>query len=391
MLPKLWMMSAVLLFARTRFKKDSLSLLGLSLILVAVISSLVSGFVPLNLIGKYNSYHGSVLTLILCWLAYNTANNRPKDHDKLVEHIVGAAAICGVICAYQFFDAPHFQQNHRSIGTIGNPAFCSAFLTLGFGLSSNWLAIPILVGILATKTRAAWVAIMAIFLYKKRAAIGSQNVIAILCGFSYLFLYLTFFRDQSDSDFGRVEAWRAGIKMCLMHHWFGVGSESFFIHFFKLRSPEFIHRFGLRTAHDYAHNDIIHVAASWGYPGLAIYLAMLVKAWKQSTERIKTALIGVFVCAKFNAVATITLFLIALLLGSQSKYSQIENRPQERIAFNVLNIRIFIFASKLYLADILYFQAQKTAPPQKNRMIWVASKLNPYQPIYETNFNTNSQ
>ena len=388
MLIKLLVISAGLIFTKTVWRNEPINYLGLGLIGCSILTAYTSGLHSLNLIGNYNSYFCGTLTLVLIWLGYCSIVER----ERLINSIIWSAAICGLICVLQQFGPSQFQQNHRSIGTIGNPTFCATLLTLGFGLTGPTIpGLLILLGIMATKTRGAYLAITAIFLYKNKSILNPKRILLISALLIAGLISYSQLMHKSESDFGRLETYRIALKAWTHHPIIGCGSEAFYVHFRNLRSAEFVKQFGKRTLQDYAHNDIIHVLYSWGIIGIAIYLSLLRYLWKQASDiRLQSAIIGVFICAKFNAVPIVTLFLLAQLCSTFSKTD-----PESDSIFSVfykhfiflLKVALFVFTCKLFIADLFFFNSFYLKEPKKQRMMYIATKINPYEPFYRNTYS----
>jgi hypothetical protein len=374
MLPKLWLISLCLLFLKSEFQTTRLNYLLLAFIAMAVCAAFRSNYWLLNLIGHYNGYLGSVMAMALLWLAYNSRYGQ----GRAVRQVVRSSAIIGVICLIQLkFPGPHnqFIQNNRPIGTIGNPVFCAAYLAMGFSLATNWLAIPILLGILAMKARAALIACFAVFLYRNSKSLSKRML--IFCSTVFLAgITIYSLKYSSFSDIGRIEIWKVAFKLFKEHPILGIGSEQFFIRFTELRSQIFIDHFIQWVIQDYAHNDFLHVLSSWGIIGLCLYILIwlqLVSAAKKNTYLIPP-LIAIFICSKFNAITAATIFCLALLFPRENSKLKIPLWPAK--------LFLFLLISKLYIADIFYRQSNNAINSERIKLIFVAQHLRPGEPQY---------
>lgn len=119
---------------------------------------------------------------------------------------------------------------------------------------------------------------------------------------------------RSHGDSQRLITWDIAAKTALEHPWIGVGPDNFGP-YFMVRRPA---SFGNERAAD-AHNDILQVAATVGFVGLAAYCWFVVAGFSVLRGPALAAVVALFVNAKFSPVELEPLILAAVIAGAYEK------------------------------------------------------------------------
>lgn len=191
----------------------------------------------------------------------------------------------------------------------------------------GWIAIPILValaiaGLRAPRKRDLALAVAGSITALAVAAEFSERVrvriVDALAGLRQLTL-----PDAPDSSVSvRVELWQAALDMLASHPLAGVGVEGFVPALQALANEGRIGQVAATLTH--AHNDVLHLAATLGAPGLAAVLAAyLVPAWhfgrrlRHQDRRIRAAAaMGLMLCAGFVVFGLTEAMLVITLTNA---------------------------------------------------------------------------
>ncbi len=299
-----------------------------SAILLFLASSLLSTLFSIN---PALSLHGSsgrpaglltALALATFFFASRRLASEPRWFDRVALAATLAAAAASAYAVAQFlgFDpigwsgAATFDGKTRVSGTLGHPntfgaylamalplTFCLASRTRSLACRASALAVAALsiFVLAATLSRGAWlgaaaaiVAFAAVWLLGSRqrdtgapATFGRWRIGAIVLVALLAFLlplatplgrgFVTRIREVADLNApttqSRVHLWRAGLDMLSDRPLLGAGTDAFGVLFPRYRTAEFS-RLEWNATTDKAHNEVIQIAATQGFVGIATAL-----------------------------------------------------------------------------------------------------------------------
>ena len=307
------MILLILSNARKRlfFETSSFSILVCIFIFWAVLITIFGdGPFNLNFYGLNGRNTGLLAYLSLSFIALGASVIREvKIFERIVWGLIfaGIVNVCYCLLALSGHDVINWNNVYNTIlGTFGNPDFISAFLgifiasAISFSLNSN-LNIFIRLSLVVF-------AVMALYEIKRSHAIQGLAVTALAIGaigFFYLrsiskSRYPVIFYTLSMFILGglaiggalqigpltkyiyktsislRGEYWQAGINMGLNHPIFGLGFDGYGDWYRRARSAHAMILPGPGTVTNSAHNVVVDIFASGGFPLLLIYLSLFV-------------------------------------------------------------------------------------------------------------------
>ncbi|MFZ4522036.1 MAG: O-antigen ligase family protein [Bacteroidales bacterium] len=268
------------------------------------------------------------LTLLMVMYAAQLFSVTPGWYARLSNLAVIAALIALLIGVYQFFTrVPGHQEEHlangRDIinvvkGLMGNKNEYASYLMLllpftMYGTVSgkgNWrlaavtATVLVFIMLILVSTRATWVGIfisgfvitvIAIINHKKLEFNGRKVKIIVIVASSVVILlaaglleggkfthskYMeklgSIIRPEADNNHFRLDMWKITAEMAMDHPVTGVGAGNW-----QIAIPEYYPRIGLKDKEVNwisPHNDYLWILAEKGFPGLVLYLCLIMAA-----------------------------------------------------------------------------------------------------------------
>ena len=302
---------------------------GLQWVVAALVAwTAVSAFTGLDvhvgLLGNYGSYDG--LFSVACFGVVAMTAAEALDADG-VRRALGTFAFCGgvVVVVYgliQLHDievggpkwdfitwtSGSFAQDFFS--TFGNPNHLGGYLAmvlpavlvLGLGAkrwpwraASGLLALAVLIELVRTAARGAWVAavaalvVLAVLLapeLKRRAVLSTASIAGVVVvaaagmavkGKRFLAQPLSslFQTGGTSSVEQRIEIWKAALRMALDHPVTGIGPDAFALVYPRYQSASWVAGLGPSYLVNGAHDIFMNLLADQGFVGLALFLVIL--------------------------------------------------------------------------------------------------------------------
>jgi len=319
-------------------------LLACAFVLLAGLAFSVDPF--LSFIGRYQMYALGVLPLGLCGAVFYAAARAPEEQLTLTKACAAIGLVMGVHAVMQAAGVepipfmPDKFPYGRAVGTLGNPAYFGACLTVLFPLALGlaldggkdralgWAGVSGLsAGLFASGSRGAFLGAAAgavVYLAlagRLRAARGrglwaAAAVLLLAAGFAASLRL----RRVADSDSARLAMWTSALSAARHAPWLGTGPDTFEATLRRWRSDDFIRALGPSAGQANAHNDLLQALTTTGVTGLAAYLwlagALCVLAWRSRGDPRRAAaagaLAGLFLQAKLNPVPLPGMVLAAL-------------------------------------------------------------------------------
>lgn len=305
-----------------------------ALVIWTAATTITSTNVRVSLLGFYKSYDGLFTTVAVTAFFFLVVHLITINHVRAVLSVLyfGAGSLAVLYGLLQLhdrtFSGPHWDWvnwgSAAFVGssiwaTFGNPNHFAGFLAillpigivLLFVYTRTWvrtlvgvITICLLLELLQTTTRGAWLAaivtvpmIVALLWpeFRKRPLISLPIAGLLLVGVFAAVIVLGPTRSlgtalRSAFQFGtyssaeqRVELWQSAWKMGLNRPILGFGPDTFRIVFPRYQSARFVSLYGPDQIANGPHNIFMNYLASSGFPGLAIFLALIVFLGVRST------------------------------------------------------------------------------------------------------------
>jgi O-antigen ligase len=268
----------------------------------------------------------------------------------------------------------------RPIGTFGNPIFFAAYLLVSLAVAVQCffeatssrarflaaiLSVCVLIALLLTKTRAAWIGFGAAALIGISTAAPDRKtkavsiVVLMLIAAAAAAMYDSIWsRDQS-----HLAIWRDTVSMWLSKPWAGVGIGTFHIHFPDFAKPDLLAKWpaGAFVVND-AHNEYLQELAEGGVIGFLSWLIVpALFAWvvltrsdvRRSNIWLMAGVVGVAVQnvfsvdMRFGVSASLMAQLMGLVVGSAFFRDPAPSPVQPGIR------RIFLAATWVFVLSVL--------------------------------------
>lgn len=347
---------------------------GASFLFVCLISAVFADDKWLAFAGNHNSYSLGLMGLSTAFFYYISAASGPDN--KIIPI---AAAIIGVHAFAQCagIDASVSSQltGNRAIGTIGSPVFLGMILgiALPLAMSESWVyALAVCLGLLATKSRGAWLAaIIGLVVYGASKRKFIPVIVALIVFFTSFMIYGR--RSYVRSDIERMETWRVAIKTAVDNPIIGIGPDGFG-NAYRLRRSEAA---GSHIAED-AHNDFLQVASTLGLVGLIAYTILFTAVFLVVAGPAMGAVAAAFVNAKVNPMPLEVIVFLSVIVGLYSVCSGTSKPLPKwaRMSFLIFSMSILVVVSRMVAAD--YYAAIGSVPSLE-----IATKLNPFELSYK--------
>lgn len=316
------------------------SLRGQSLCIAVLAFLAVSA---ISLVKAVNKYEG--LTCLyqlaagvgLFFLIANNVKNKKEANELIAAIVLSGVAAC-FFSLYKIHGIKLSVSRLAYTSTFGNPIFFAQYLTLAIPLSLSLClasevrggegavsgrkrmlsslffglsALLMLVFVLITRSRGAYLGLFAIFLYgyirllrrsSKRLKVGLIGM--LVASFFVLALGLIFSRAENIRfrNLMRVYVWKATLSMVKDNPVLGVGTGNFKVIYPLYRTQEEKEVTPKGVTYSKAHNDFLQVWAEGGTLGLACFLWILFAAFRRRALNpgISAAMIAVLLQAFFN-------------------------------------------------------------------------------------------
>lgn len=293
-------------------------------LMASCLAALASDFPELGLYGWVNDHaYGIVAMLGYAWLA-KVAATAEDEVERVKDLAVAGGAICAAVGLAQLagwhLGLFPWLPGGRAVGAIGGPTYFGAYLAAVLPLARGRQAALIGAGIVASGSRAAWLACAVYPVYLAWSARRTDRgivlilprpnrlILALVAAVAFLAAHSVFNRPLGQSDSGRIEAMRAGLDAARTWPWTGVGPSAFCV-----AAPSQ----GKGMEHRHTHNDLIEAAATTGSIGLVAYLWAVLAAlrgWKQDPA-CAAGLAALFIAAKFNPLSVEHFMLGSIMAG----------------------------------------------------------------------------
>jgi len=337
---------------------------------IFVLITLISGIFGENVHRSFFSTIGrsdGIVTLIhyyLFFIIISSVFRRKEDVMKLLYFLLGVFFIENIIGIGQLLRISYIHSfgSIRPNGTLGNPAFFSAFLVLGVWISAYTIysqktkfkktvfvfavanILLSVINIFFAENRGGMLALAASFLVfafsylifksdtrakkiakRSIAALFILIVVALVFGrWNGILNKYTNFSLTDITIENRLIAWEAGWKGFLKKPLLGWGQENYYIVYNEFYDPNIIKDAGTFSWYDRAHNTFIDIMVSSGLFGLFSYLGILgfaayeIIASKESLRK-KTIILCFFLSyfiSTFFLFDTINSFLVLVVVLS---------------------------------------------------------------------------
>ncbi|MFI5350953.1 MAG: O-antigen ligase family protein [Elusimicrobiota bacterium] len=316
---------------------------------VACLSAAASSDPSTNLLGRYDSWAYGLWSLALLAGVVQLAARSARGRESVragwmiwTAAIVGGYGVlqkCGIDPVLHIHSLP----GGRAVSLLGSPVDLGALLALVWPLSlwrldsdrrprSALAAILVAGGLIACGSRGAWLGAgagaAAYWLMSRRrpgeALRPSLGVplAAVAGGIAW-----SFRPGASVVDAARREVWKTALTAFVHHPWLGVGPDGFEDAFRRLRTANYAALMTAQHNQAYPHNDLLHVLASLGLLGAAVYawlLGALAKAARRALEpetsrplaaALAAGVLALWVNLEFNPVALEVLVFAAIASG----------------------------------------------------------------------------
>jgi len=329
-LPKVWVLWFGTIFAdKTRETPlDTAIAVGLG---VCVVSTAFPSNPVRSALGGYNDLSYGLLAMVLYTLIFywGATTNHPKRYLALAGYVALVVALLAVFEKYEIFPIRMVKlPDGRAVSTIGQPVHLGTYLAASLPLVPGWGVILMLLGIVASGSRGAVVAVLVMATCTDKIP-KEFRVITVAVGILLGGAIITT-REPSNSDKIRKMAWSQAFDNIRTYPVMGVGLDNF------NKKVDAGHR------HENAHNDLLQAAATTGIPGLIAYCFLWFMVFKHA--RTGTA-IAIFVAAKFSPLSVEAVCLLAAVTGLSLERGETFKR---KVPISILPVALFTF---LMIAD----------------------------------------
>ncbi|AGP77738.1 O-antigen polymerase [Alteromonas mediterranea 615] len=287
-----------LLQSKGKISESALKLWGGFLVLGLI--SIVISPVPIS---STRSFITVITYFCLFALAYSFIRSR-NDVEAIMKVIIYSSFLPFIVSAFQFLlpETSMFKDGFRLSGTFSHPNIYAFYLVLIATVSfycikseavffskrfirlCYFLLTVSAICLIATKTRSAWIAFLAVFFIY--GALYERKYVVWICVIGVLALFLPFVQDRiadlaTDSQTTATGgeklnsyAWR---KVVWISSWEFIQNRLFFGHGYDTFSYYFLQFFPLESEHDFdAHNAYVQVTFDMGFLGLCSFLIILI-------------------------------------------------------------------------------------------------------------------
>ncbi len=367
----LWVVAAVHDRAVPRWRNGLQWLVG-AVVAWTAISAFTGVDVRVSLLGNYGSYDGLYSAAAFGVIVMATA----EAFDAAdIRKVLGAFAFAGggIVVFYGLIQL-HDTEFHSTrwdfilwnlgsfsndiFSTLGNPNHLGGYLAmilpvvvvLGFSTRRWWwrgtaglLAVVILVELIRTSARGAWVAAIAAFVVvaamlapeiKRRPALAVGSATAVIAvvvlglavdGKRFLSHSLsTLFQSGGTTSVQqRYDIWTAAVHIAAHHPLTGIGADAFALVYPQYQSAAWVAGIGPNYLVNGAHDIFMNVLADQGFIGLLLFLAVLVYISLRSVgawRRLRTLERGENVLDEVKGQARVHRVTLAVVTGSMFAY-----------------------------------------------------------------------
>lgn len=356
-----------------------------------------------SVFGHYRSYtHSLLATVSLLALAYGVAYSQDEASDK---HVLCLFCVVAVLVPL-YSIAQAFGLDHPAIremyiqndvtkmqfyfSSMGHPVYLGTLIAALFPLSIyamcqrnsywasviGWICACLLVtAAVLTMKRGVWIGMGAGVLgYGCLAGCvvlkRMQWVILIGC-MLMAFVWYVPHAVNDESNQGRIEAWKVAMRTFRENPMVGVGPEAFAHSFRKHKTVAAIMAArSSRFVQFSAHNDVLHIAATMGFYGLAAYALLLLgfgfcvynglqAGRRNMVAALAGGIIGVWAIAKIQPIPLSTMTVCAVMVGlimrSRHIFRVSANPPNTRrwvLAGTFASGLVLIFVTRAFVADV---------------------------------------
>lgn len=281
-----------------------------------------------SFMGFSNGWNGFIIITCYC-LVLIFASLYFSLTERRIQILVTAGSAMGLIALLQFFRIleddvfiyPMREVFSRAYGTLGNPNYLGAYLTVFLPIAiyqffmtryNIYLGASALMyaALLGSMTRATWLgcifAIVILMVFSRKEPGFRKSVLYLVALFAAVTLVMDLllnglillrffaifgsFMDlagpgevEDGAAFRRILLWRQGLLTIFENPWFGIGSGNMQYAFLKIPNSEAV--FGGLVNN--THNEYIHIAATTGIPSLIAYLLMILSSLKLTWENLR--------------------------------------------------------------------------------------------------------
>jgi len=363
---------------------------------VMLVSSVASADPTMSVFGFYpQSFYGLVPMALYTSLYYAAANVEEAGTDRVLGWMWAASVPLALYGISQRFTGDlltniPLPSGHRILSTIGSPVMLGACLVVLLPISLHRAlkkksplglaaGTALCTALLLTWARGAWLGAavsVAVYLWLTgRLRPKRKHALALVLLAPLLFFALQRGLKKTDSDLQRVEMLKISARAVAAHPLLGYGPDAFVLALRRHKTDEF-----LRLTHAYhivqssAHNDLIQTAVTLGLPGLLAYAWLLWALGARLYRRLKdsprdgeaaalaSALLGLFLQAKFNPIPASAMALAALMAGLACRggktLSPVASRAVSSLAAVFCAACVLLFA-RFCAADLMFRRGQK--------------------------------
>jgi O-antigen ligase len=252
-----------------------------------------------SLTGAYRSYvYGWLPMTAFAFLFFLTSQ---IDSEKVMRQVALAALVSGALAGLygllQYSGNEIFEWMPRVAGgrvwsSLGNPIYFGAICMMALPLVLNLqnlggalAALVLLLGLVISLSRSAWLGsvvamVCLLFVFRHKVLAKRSTIVVGLVAVGLLGLVFPQARGRlkvlmavhESSNVGRIEGWKAGMKVWRHYPFLGAGPDTFFEAFRPYRSRAFIESIGAGVTQAHAHNELIQFASTLGSAGLIAWL-----------------------------------------------------------------------------------------------------------------------
>jgi hypothetical protein len=317
----------------------------LAYLVVAVITTIGSTDIWTSIWGLWGTYTTGLLAALVLIPFYACVSSDDRPALELGLRLGAYVLIAGAVlqCA-GYFDKYLSSMGGRLYSTMGSPIYLGAVIALCFPFVGKWEKGALLVLLIATRSRGAWLAVAAGIFYENSYRLTRRQIIWSCVSVSVLFVAALHMRPGS--DIGRVLVWDAAVQAFKQKPWLGWGYGNFYTVAAVLRNPTWEEIYG-STTQDHAHNIFLESLSCSGVIGLAALCGMLYHFFSCADRTARSALIGFGIVALLEPMSQVAKAIALMICASCQKpeisFSKSEGRGVKGFSLLCLAL-IFLLA-----------------------------------------------
>ena len=284
---------------------------------------------------------GYITWILLLIGAIYLSKTSTKQANVLLKLLSWVALLISAIAIVQFIGIDltqsGFNYYRRAWGTLANPDFLGGYLVLTLSISIfhlKWLSILNVLGLIVSGSRAAFLGALILpiwLLFKKQLTIRLMIVLVIL-GVLTLLLFHERLNDLNLDMGTRYYFWTTTINLIKYKPVFGWGPNTLLLPVPRLYSDIISeHHITVNyTAWDAPHNEILYITYTFGLVGLAAYIYIWYRVYRNSPTYIKMALVSYAIWLQFDwsHIGVNNVFFVLVGLFWKGKRSREEHVSQ---------------------------------------------------------------